>query len=806
MACTRFGAVWDGNKCLFCHKNQRCELQHAATVIKVQPMTDSPYNYPGLEVQPGGPLFERDYNLCIVCGRCVRVCEEVRGRTALAFTYRNGRPAVDSRLGLPMEQTDCEFCGACVDACPTGALMEKHHKRGLASGTVTSTCPYCGVGCQLRLEYREGELLRTFPDPDGPANRGQACVKGRFGITQMVHHPDRLTTPLIRDNGHLRPATWEEALDRVASRLKGYQGREVGVMGSPKATNEAGYLLQKWTRSVLGSGNLDQSERQCHTSSLNGLMQSTGSGAMTTSIADIGRASVILVAGSNLRAAHPVIGLQVVGAARRGAKVILINPRYTDLNSYADTWLRPRPGTDVALLMGLARAIVDADLWDHTFVDDRCDGFEQFRDSLSAFPLEEVDRLTGVPRSDMEAAARTLATAGPAAILFSSGITQSSHGTDSVLALANLALLTGNIGKDGAGLCPLRGHNNSQGASDMGLLPDFLPGYSPVADEGARSRFEAAWGTPVPPTGLDSAGMVEAAARGDLKSLFVMGENPAMTLADSDRVRQALGKLEFLVVQDMFLTETARMASVVLPACSSAEGEGTFTNTERRVQLVRRAISPAGASRPDWLIVSQLARRMGGQGFDHQHPAQVWDEVAGLVPDYVGISHRRLEDGGLQWPCPSAAHPGISSLHTDAFLRGKAQFTRLEYRPPAEPPDAEYPLVLTTECSLFQFQTGSMTRKVEGLEGLRGEEAVEINLVDAQGLGIGDGDWVRVSSSRGSVEVRARVTGASPPGMVSMTHHFAEVPTNSITCPALDPVSGVAEFKATAVKIEKAHA
>jgi formate dehydrogenase alpha subunit len=533
-----------------------------------------------------------------------------------------------------------------------------------------------------------------------------------------------------------------------------------------------------------------------------GLATSFGSGAMTNSIGEIGNASCILAIGTNTTTAHPVIGVEIKRALQQGGKLIVANPREIGLCRLADIWLQHKPGSDVALLMGMMWVIVDQGLLDLSFVQERCENFENFLDSLKGFHPDFVEQITGVPAEQLALAARMFATSKPATILYTMGITQHTHGTDNVMATANLAMLTGNIGKPSTGVNPLRGQNNVQGACDMGSLPTVYTGYQSVADPNVQKKFQEAWGYPLSPSpGRTLTEIIEAAYLQPIKAIYLVGENPVLSDPDATHVRKALEKLEFLVVQDIFLTETAQLADVVLPAASFAEKDGTFTNTERRVQRVRKFIEPPGDSRPDWWITSQLARRMGGKGFDYQEPEQIMTEISRLTPSYGGITYQRIEKGGLQWPCPTAEHPGTLFLHKDTFTRGKGKFMPLQYRPSAELPDANYPLILTTERSLYHYHTSTMTGKVKGLRKLRSEELVEINPADARKLGIADGQMVKVTSRRGEVEARARVTAVSPPGVVSMTFHFAESPTNVLTNPALDPVAKIPELKVAAVRV-----
>ncbi len=535
-----------------------------------------------------------------------------------------------------------------------------------------------------------------------------------------------------------------------------------------------------------------------------GLVTSFGSGAMTNSIRDIGDASCILAIGTNTTAAHPIIGLEVVRAVFNGGKLIIANPREIGLTRFATLWLRQRPGTDVALLMGMMRVIVDEGLLDSSFIEERCENFDAFKESLESFDLGSVERITGVPAEKIAEAAHIYATNKPSAILYAMGITQHSHGTDNVLATANLAMLTGNIGKPSTGVNPLRGQNNVQGACDMGALPNVYPGYQAVSDAAIREKFEKAWGSSLNPfPGLVLTQMFEAIDKGQIKAIYLVGENPVLSDPDAKHVKKALKALEFLVVQDIFLSETAQLADVVLPGVSFAEKDGTFTNTERRVQRVRKAIEPIGDSRPDWWITCQIAQKMKAKGFNFKHPSQIMDEIASFTPAYGGINYSRLETGGLQWPCPTKEHPGTPILHVGLFTRGKGRFMPLEYKPPAELPDDRYPLILTTGRSLYQFHTGTMTRKVKGLNVMLGKELVEINPKDASALGITDGEMVKVISRRGEVAAKARVTEASPAGVVTMDFHFAESPANILTNPALDPVSKIPEFKVCAVRVEK---
>jgi formate dehydrogenase alpha subunit len=537
-----------------------------------------------------------------------------------------------------------------------------------------------------------------------------------------------------------------------------------------------------------------------------GLAASFGSGAMTNSVDEIGEAACVFSIGSNTTSAHPVIGVEVVRAMRQGAKLIVANPREIDLCYHADIWLQHRPGSDVALLMGMMKVIVDEELLDRAFIEERCENLDAFLESLKKFDLDFVEKVTGVPKSQIIEAAQIYATNKPSTILYAMGITQHSHGTDNVSAIANLAMLTGNIGKPSTGVNPLRGQNNVQGACDLGALPNVYPAYQQVADPAVKTKFENAWGSALSDKpGLTLTEMFDAAGKSKVKAIYVIGENPVLSDPDAKHIKEALEKLEFLVVQDMFLTETAELADVVLPAASFAERDGTYTNTERRVQRVRQAIEPIGDSKPDWWIVCQIAKRFEAQGFDFENPSQIMDEIASVTPSYGGISYDRLEGTGLQWPCPTKDHAGTKYLHAEKFTRGKGRFTPLEYKAPAELPDKDYPLILTTERNLYHFHTSTMTRKVKGLNAVAPEEFVEINPADASKLSVEDGETVNVISRRGEVSVKVKVSDVTPVGVVCMSFHYAESPTNVLTNPALDPIAKIPELKIAAVRIEKNH-
>jgi formate dehydrogenase alpha subunit len=537
-----------------------------------------------------------------------------------------------------------------------------------------------------------------------------------------------------------------------------------------------------------------------------GLATALGSGAMTNSIAEISGAKTILAIGTNTTQAHPVLALQVKKAARNGASLIVANPKKIDLCRHATIHLQHRPGTDVALLMGMIKVIVDEGLADLDYIATRCENFEEFLASLAEFNLDAVAAITGVDQELIAAAARLYGSEKPAATLYCMGITQHSHGTDNVWAIANLGLITGNVGIPHGGVNPLRGQNNVQGSCDMGGLPDVYPGYQKVDNPDAQQKFEAAWGVKLSETpGLTHSEIFDKIHEGTIKSLYLVGENPYLSEANASHAIEAMEKIDFLVVQDIFLTETAQLADVVLPAATFAEKDGTFTNTERRVQRVRAAIAPRGEAKEDWRIVTEIARRMGAPGFDYSTPAQIMAEIASLTPSYSGITYERLEEGGLQWPCPTIDHPGTPILHTERFstASGKARLMPLSFRESAELPDNEFPLLLTTDRSLFHYHTGSMTRRVEGLEQLVSEEFVKINPADAAHLALVDGEMVQVSSRRGTTTAKTKLTAVCPPGLVSMTFHFAESPTNMLTNAALDPIAKIPETKVCAVRVEK---
>ncbi len=685
---------------------------------------------------------------------------------------------------------------------------------------VRTTCPYCGVGCQMNLHIQDDLIYRVEAPFDVAPNYGNLCVKGRFGL-DFATHPRRLKTPLIRDGerGNFREATWEEALNFVAEKLativKESGGDSIATYACAKATNEDNYLFQKFVRAVLKTNNVDHCARLCHAGSVTGLQLAIGSSAMSNSIAEMEHLDTFVVTGSNTTETHPVISLFLKKAVRQnGAKLIVIDPRQIELTDFATLWLRQKPGTDVAVYSALAHVIVKEKLYDPDFIRERTEGFEDYIESLEHCTPEWAEAISGVPADDIRKAARLYAEADRAAFYWGMGISQSVHGTDNALSLANLALMTGNLGKAGTGLNPLRGQNNVQGCSDSGGLPNVYTAYQRVDAPDVKAKFESAWKTTLSgEVGLTVTEMVDGALTGQIRAMLVMGENPMMSEPNLSHAQHAIEHLDLLVCIDIFMNETGEMADVILPSASFAEKDGTFTNSDRRVQRVRQALPRVGDSRADWEIVCELAKRVEARlgistsaGFDYENPEAIWEEMRELTPQFYGITYERIErEGGVHWPCPSLDHPGTPYLFEEDFPRGRGKFWALDYTSDSEATDQEYDFHLTTGRVLFHWHGGTMTRRSK-LDDAFPEPVLEMHPDDAHSLQLISGDWVEVTSRRGSVTCRVMVTGRSPVGTVFLPFHFAEAAANILTLDKIDPRAKIPDFKMAAVKLRKVEA
>jgi formate dehydrogenase major subunit len=735
---------------------------------------------------------------CILCRQCVQACEEVQGR----FVYALAGRGADSRLSWgdgPFASSACVACGACVQACPTGALsdMDREANGAPFELDVRTTCAYCGVGCQLDVHVKGGDVAGIDGAPS-PVNRGHLCVKGRYAHS-VARHPERLTSPLIRKNGGLVPASWDEALGLVSRELERRRGH-VAALSSSRCTNEENYLLQKWLRAGLGTNDIDCCARVCHGPSATGMRHAFGTGAATNSLADIERADLLLLAGSNATASHPIIGARVEQAVLAGARLIVIDPRRTELARLADVHLQLRPGSNVPLLNALAAVIVEEGLVNHAFLEARVDGFARYAGFVSRFAPERSVELTGVRAEDVRRAARLYATAQRPMQLHGLGMTEHYQGSESVMLLCNLALLVGAVGREGVGVNPLRGQNNVQGAADMGCSPDLLTGYGDVRDPAVRDRCAEVWGRPVPAApGRTLPKMYDAIRGGDITAMFILGEDVVQTDPNSNQVVADLKALEFLVVQELFLTETAKLAHVVLPGASFLEKDGTFTNGERRVQRVRRALPPPGTARADWEILAELLARSGCPGA-YASPADVMLEIGRVAAPFAGVRYERLDGDGLQWPVPSADHPGTPILHRESFPLGRGRLTCVDYVPSPALASAAGHFLLITGRALEHYNNGSMTRRSHNL-ALASADAISINLNDAHRLDISPGDEITLQSAFGTATGVADVTDDVAHGTLFMTFHFPESGTNRLTSNVLDRLADCPEYKLTPVTI-----
>ncbi len=806
--------------CMTCDQNGNCALQDLA--YEYFPSGRPLFGYmkeKRYKIDDSSEFIVRDLNKCIKCQLCVRVCDEVEGMSIYSMVQRGHESYPSTFMNLPLAQTDCVSCGECASICPTGAIAEKPSigkARWNKVEKVKTTCLYCGVGCQIDVYFdpKKNDIVRIQGSSENKeVNDGIAtCVKGKFGYS-FVNHPDRLKSPLLKKNGEFVPVTWDEAIDYTAKKLieikEKYGPDSIGFLSSARCTNEENYLLQKIARAIIGTNNIDHCARLCHASTVAGLSMTFGTGAMTNPMEDIENAEVIITIGTNTTENHPVYGSRVKRVVRNGSHLIVIDPRKIELVDYAELWLRNLPGTDLAILNGLLNVIIHENLTDEEFISRRTEGFEEVKKVVDKYTPAYVSKITGVDEQKLIRAAEMYAKAKTASILYAMGITQHVSGTKNVIAIANLAMATGKIGKPGSGVNPLRGQSNVQGAGDVGCLPNVFPGNQPVSKESAREKFKKEWNVEYLPdkNGLTSVEMFDAIIDGRIKALFVMGENPVMSHPDESHVRRALEKLEFMADMDIFPNDTTKYAHVILAASSGFEKDGTFTNTERRVQRVRKVLNPVGNSRPDWMILRDLMNKLGYDAH-YDSPREIMEEISRVSPIYAGISYERIERRGIQWPCRSIEDEGTPILHQNTFSteNGLGKFIPVEYAEPPEIPDEEYPFYLSTGRILYQYHTGTMTRRVKEINDLKPNVEIEINPEDAKDLGIRDGEIVRVRSRRGSIEGPAKITERSQKGLVFIPFHYAESPANILTLAAIDPIAKIPTFKVSAVKIEKIKA
>ncbi len=766
---------------------------------------------PKRALDESNPFFSLNHADCILCNRCVQACEDIQHIGAITMVGHGRETRVGAFAMQPIGESVCTSCGQCVATCPTGALLPKAAISAEQHRTRT-TCPYCGVGCGITLRTGGGRIEMVDDEPENRSSMGMLCVKGRFGTT-FANSPDRLTRPLVRRDGSLVPASWDEALDAAAEGLARKLGG-FGAFASAKCTNEDGYVIQKFVRTVMGTNNIDHCTRLCHSPSVEAMLQQLGSGATSNSYEDYENAGCLVVIGCDPSSNHPVVASRIRRAIdERGVRLIVVNPRRIDLCDRTDLWLRPLPGTDVALFNAIAKVIYDEGLHDRDFIASRTENFEEWEAVIRGLVLDEQAAVCGVPLEKIREAARLYARpplSGGSCLIWGMGITQHSHGTDNARSLLNLALLAGQVGRPGNGVSPLRGQNNVQGCGDAGCIPDSLPGYVGLG-EAARARAAAAWGVEPPAEpGLKATDMIEGILHGGIRAMYVTGENPLLSEPNLEHATEAMKALDFLVVQDIFLHETAEIADVVLPAASFAEKEGTFTNSERRVQRVRKALNPPGEARTDWEITCDLARRVGARlgrpasGFDFASAAEIFDEMARITPQLGGLSHERLDrEGGIQWPCPTPDHPGTPRLYEAAFPRGRGRFAPVrQQEPAAEMPDGRYPFMLNTGRILYHWHGGTITRRVKGLMERAPFVPLAIHPDDATRLGIVEGDEVVLYSRRGEMEARAAITDAVRAGELFVPFaRLGEHSANFLTNNVYDADSRIPEYKACAVRI-----
>ena len=811
--CLRHVSVND--RCVTCPKNERCELKDTVRYLGMSLESPLQYKYREIPLEVADPFYDRDYNLCIVCGRCVNACEQLRGDDAIAFTMRSGQALVGTSFGTSLLESGCEFCGACIDVCPVGALVERDHKWDKPRKVERTICPLCPVGCQMNVEYDgDGTLIRVVPEINSPANHGQACFKGKFGL-QFVNDTSRLHTPLVRRDGQLVEATWDEALEVVAARLAEYSGDSFAFLTSPSSTNEEHYLAQKFARTAMKSNNVDQTSNTQPELTL-GLEQSLGHAGATNPIWDLEQSGCILVFSSNVTEEHNVVGVPIKRAARKDTKLVVIDSREVELTRYAHIWLRPAPGTEQLLLGGLLKSVIDQGFQKDDWLAENCESPATLQYALSALDLDEIAKTTQVDAADIAEAARLYGEAETSALVYALDNIQPRLARDCVLSLVNLALVTGNIGKTGAGIYPMRPGANEQGAWDVGCVPDRLPGYRWVSNPNDRQALETLWDSSIPEIpGLHLAQIMEAAASGRIKSMFLIGASPNFTNGKLGDGLAALDNLGFLVVCDSFLTDAAQRADVVLPRATFAEKDGTFTNLERRIQRLNPGKSlPEGGARPEWQVICDVAHKMGAPGFIQASPSETMDEIARVAPVYAGVSYRSLanqggltfktdlkspqptqvlyasrEDRGLQWPVQDGGK-GTPVLHEGGFKDRRAEPTTPAFLSADVELDADFPLWFVPGRVLLQQE-----REIKIIQGRRNSiqrnEIVELNPVDAASMSIEEGANVVVEMSIGSLVGLATINEAVPVGVVASTSLFGQLAIDLQISDEMEPASRV---------------